>query len=138
MSKVGAPTLWNPSTRVYEFQKACTYINGVKPSQLSGTHTIWTPAAGKRIRFMGGQLNLTKDFANAAGAQEIYVTLGPLLIFDLAISDAAAYTNTDAKIIDMPSPPGGILGAVNAVLSIGNSVSVSAGSYHVLFWGGEE
>jgi hypothetical protein len=130
---VGAQ-FYNPSTGAAEAARTPTVL---KKSAVitSGTTALWTPAAGKRIRWMG--VSITVDPATTTAAGSI-----------VTIADGAtAIDDLIALGINAPGIPfrassviggNGILFPVGDVLNVVCSAALTAGGIYVNVWGCEE
>ena len=110
------------------------YLNNINAA---GSAPIWTPAAGKHFRLLGGIITLSKDAA-CAGAFTIGLTENTIIMrFD--ISSAALVATGNVIVIPFAFPANGYLCAITGqALNIQPSAILTAGYVSIVVWGTEE
>jgi hypothetical protein len=102
---------------------------------------VWTPAAGKRFRLMGGVIVCSAGLA-AAGNQQINLLDAAVDIgvnFATFLPIAASVTGLGIHVIPFDLRPNGILSALaNNVLNCTMTSAVTAGAINITVWGTEE
>lgn len=63
--------LFNPATPGWEKARTPTKFNGIQTQSVTGTSTIWTPAAGKKFRLMGWKIIVSGNATLAVAAEAI-------------------------------------------------------------------
>jgi hypothetical protein len=106
----------------------------------AGATTLWSPAAGKKFRLMGGIIVLSKEAA-CAGAEYISIieSTGAVTIARFDISIAALVAIGSCTIIPLNLPANGYLALTkDSVLQIYLGGVLTAGNCSVSVWGTEE
>lgn len=103
-----------------------------------GNTDEWTPAAGKKVRILGGNFILSKE-ATCAGAFTVFLRDNATTIFEIDVSNAALTAIGSVTFIPFNFPQNGYLSALaDNVIKIATSASLTAGTFSVNLWGTEE
>lgn len=132
------PLLYNPETKSFQLQRVPTRFFSF--DGITDTANLWTPAAGKRFRLMGGSICIAKETA-CAGALLISIrdTLAAVNFINFRISAAALVATGQVIYLPIILPPNGYLCTLpNSLLQILFSAALTAGSVAVNMWGCEE
>jgi hypothetical protein len=103
-------------------------------------NTIWTPAAGKKFRLMGGIITVVGTAAAASIVEcQLQDGVDGTIILDLAAEVPAALATGETVVIPFNLPGNGFLSAAaNNVLNADLTVAMATGAWFINVWGTEE
>lgn len=130
---------WNGGT--YERVRVANVFRTVGPITAAGSTAVWTPAAGKRFRLMGYQLEVAGNSSiAAAGLDAVNLLDGAAVVLrHNPWVPAAAGTVLGAVVLnDSDLGQGYLSAAANNVLSVNIATAFATGGVTVNVWGTEE
>jgi hypothetical protein len=133
--------LYKPSGGVLsqEMQRTPDTFKQLAGTSAAGQTAVWTPAAGKKVRIMGGNICISKEAA-CAGALTVGIqdNAGAQYMF-VQISAAALVATGQVIYLPFSFPGNGFLSAaVNNPQYLNLSAALTAGLITVNMWGTEE
>jgi len=128
--------LYNPPLGTTELQRTASIIKRSGLISAAGNTALWTPATGKRFRWMG--FSVVVDPATTTAGGSLVTILDGSTTIDDVIALPIAASNIPFRAFGFLSGNGYLSTGIGNVMNLNLSSAATAGGVYVNVWGTEE